>query len=92
MVDILQARTPDHIGDARRLFQEYAEWLDRDYAISLDFQGIADELATLPGKYAPLKGEFLIAYHECETIACIAHSRLRFARSSHYTCGRPRVD
>ena len=44
---IVQARTPEEIGAARQLFEEY--W--NSFGFTPCFQGFGDELATLPGKY-----------------------------------------
>lgn len=43
------------------LFLEYTNWLAEDYGISLEFQNFEQELAGLPGKYAPPRGEILLA-------------------------------
>lgn len=56
------------IALARRLFEEYASWLDED----LCFQGFAEELATLPGKYAPPQGRLLLAGARGTAFGCVA--------------------
>jgi len=55
--DIQAARSPDDIKIAKEMFREYQEWL----GVDLCFQDFENELATLPGKYAPPMGEIYIA-------------------------------
>ena len=61
-MQICQATTPDQIAAVRDLFEEYAAWL----AIDLGFQGFNDELAALPGSYAPPRGRLFIAMNSDE--------------------------
>ena len=65
---IRQAATLADFARARALFEEYAAWLDVD----LCFQGFAEELATLPGAYAPPSGRLLLADVDGNTRGCIA--------------------
>lgn len=58
---ISAANSAADIDDARRLFAQYAAWLETDHGISLEFQNIDAELAGLPGKYAPPKGQIYLA-------------------------------
>lgn len=55
--EITIAAAPGDLDEARRLFSEYAAML----GIDLAFQHFDDELASLPGKYAPPSGTLLIA-------------------------------
>ena len=64
MVDIDQATTPEQIDAVRALMREYTTW-----AASLDpatdeaptFWNLEEELATLPGIYAPPAGRLFLA-------------------------------
>jgi len=56
---------------ARELFLEYAAWLQVD----LCFQGFEQELATLPGKYAPPDGRLFLACRDGKPIGCVALRR-----------------
>ena len=57
MTTIFQAESDDEVRRAGELFLEYARSLD----FSLCFQGFDDELAQLPGCYAPPAGRLLLA-------------------------------
>ncbi|HRX86249.1 MAG TPA: GNAT family N-acetyltransferase [Phycisphaerae bacterium] len=68
MVTITEAVFPTHANAVRSLFREYAGALD----FSLDFQGFYDELANLPGEYAPPGGCVLLAQAGPELAGCAA--------------------
>lgn len=66
--DVIQSSSPEQIETARRLILEYEKSLGFD----LCFQGLAEELAQLPGKYAPPRGRLLLAADSGEWIGCVA--------------------
>ncbi|MDQ2962779.1 MAG: GNAT family N-acetyltransferase [Pseudomonadota bacterium] len=65
---IRHADSPHDVALARVLFVEYAQWLKVD----LCFQGFDEELATLPGAYAPPRGRLLLAGTTDQAFGCIA--------------------
>lgn len=72
MPDIIQAETPEQMDEARRIFTEYENWL----GVSLCFQGFDEEMAGLPGKYAPPEGRLLFAIENDQVAGCVASRRL----------------
>ncbi len=65
---IHEAQFPDDLARVRALFEEYAAGL----GIDLGFQGFAEELAGLPGRYAPPAGGVWLAVAGEQVIGCVA--------------------
>ena len=64
----MQAESVAHVTQARELFQEYAQSL----GVNLCFQNFEQELAGLPGHYAPPDGRLLLAEYELQLAGCVA--------------------
>lgn len=62
-----EAVSPQELEAARRLFGAYAAWL----AVDLCFQGFEQEVAGLPGCYAPPAGRLLLASVAGEAVGCV---------------------
>jgi ribosomal protein S18 acetylase RimI-like enzyme len=67
-VAIEHATSDTAVREVRSLFVEYAQSL----SFSLDFQGFAEELDTLPSSYAPPKGRLLLAMLNGASAGCVA--------------------
>jgi GNAT superfamily N-acetyltransferase len=79
MAVVSRATTPAQLDDCRSLMRAFVAWhrerhvedvelIDR-YFNEAEFE---QELAGLPGKYAPPKGSLLIAYHDGQPAGCVA--------------------
>jgi ribosomal protein S18 acetylase RimI-like enzyme len=66
--DIVPATSADQIATARQLFKEY----EASLGIELTFQGFAQEVAGLPGAYAPPAGRLFLATDGAEPAGCVA--------------------
>jgi len=65
-MQIVPAHDANHLPTVRELFREYAA----DTGLDLCFQGFAEELADLPGQYAPPAGRLLLAKCDGWPAAC----------------------
>jgi GNAT superfamily N-acetyltransferase len=64
----VQAESVAHVAQAQELFQEYAQAL----GVNLCFQNFEQELAGLPGHYAPPGGRLLLAEYDGQLAGCVA--------------------
>ena len=71
-VRIERAGTPEQIEAVRNLFREYSE----TPGVSVCVTGFAEEIASLPGAYAPPDGVLLLATVEGESAGCVALRRI----------------
>ena len=66
MLRIVAAKTEADIAQVRELFTEYAAAL----GVDLSFQNFEQELAALPGDYAPPSGRLFLAVEDAQAAAC----------------------
>ena len=71
-IAIQQVTAEPELAEIRELFQEYAASL----GVDLCFQGFAEELAGLPGAYAPPSGRLLLARVLGAPAGCVALRQL----------------
>lgn len=90
--EIIQASTPADLAKVRELFQEYAAGTGLD----LCFQGFEEEVATLPGKYAPPGGRLYLLVNSGVASACgalrpfgddLAEMKRLYVRPEFRKCG-----
>ncbi|MFL6254965.1 MAG: GNAT family N-acetyltransferase [Pyrinomonadaceae bacterium] len=67
--------TGEQVEQARALFKEYADAT----GVDLCFQNFGQELAALPGDYAPPSGRLIVAYEGEETAGCVALRKVEAA-------------
>jgi putative acetyltransferase len=68
LIDLTTPGTAPEFEEVRAIFREYAAGLDVD----LCFQQFDEELATLPGEYAPPRGALFLARVDGELAGCCA--------------------
>ena len=75
MTTIVQVTTPSEIRHARELMREFTSWamtLEEGSEQAPTFRGLEEELATLPGIYAPPTGCLLLAMQDDRPAGCVA--------------------
>jgi GNAT superfamily N-acetyltransferase len=76
-MEIVAATTPEHLAGVRELFQEY--W--GSFGFTPCFQNFADEVARLPGYYAPPAGRLALAFSSGKAVGCVALRRFDATRA-----------
>lgn len=75
MATISQVSTAADIAEVQDLLREYTAWalsLTADLERPPTFEGLEEELATLPGIFVPPAGRLLLARHAGQSAGCIA--------------------
>lgn len=67
-IELVTAYDSAHLDTVREIFREYAQGL----GVDLCFQGFEQELAELPGEYAPPRGTLLLARVDGVVAGCCA--------------------
>ena len=65
-LSVIQVTAGEELLQVRALFEEYAVSLNFD----LCFQNFDEEIASLPGNYAPPEGRLLLALHAADVAGC----------------------
>ena len=71
-MQLVAGHTSEHLPVVRELFLEYAAATGLNFC----FQNFDQELAELPGKYAPPAGRIVLAMTAGQTVGCVALRKL----------------
>lgn len=71
-IEFIRAESEVDLDEVRALFKEYAASL----SVDLCFQNFEQELAELPGEYAPPNGRLLLGACETQIAGCVALRRI----------------
>lgn len=69
---IIEVQTTSELEQIKYLFRKYYEFLVQDHGLDISYQGIQEELETLPGKFAAPKGRLIMALELDQPIGCAA--------------------
>ena len=79
MIEIQHVTMPAQLDHVRHLFRAFVDWHRQRHQEDLqlidqyfDVRAFEQELAMLPGKYAPPKGRLLLALHDGQPAGCVA--------------------
>lgn len=79
MIQILPATTPEQLDQVRVLIREFVFWHRQEHHDDLplidEYFGadeFEEELTSLPGEYAPPRGQLLLALYDGEPAGCVA--------------------
>jgi len=77
MDELIEARSAQHLAQVRELFREYQRWVDEPCC----FASFEQEIAGLPGPYAPPDGRLLLALAGGAPAGCVALRNFDAGRS-----------
>jgi len=87
MLEIIQAQTNKDIELVRTLLEEYGKWgVNVGLAYPEEYQAFLEQLANLPGVFAPPDGCLLLAKYQGRAAGCVALRKL-----SNDTCEMKRL-
>jgi len=85
-MEIRLAASAEDLEQVKHLFREYFEWIRRDLEVNMSYQGVEDELASLPGAFSLPDGCLLLAESDGQTVGCVA-----LRRHDTHTCELKRM-
>ena len=71
-MQIIEATNPSQLDQIKELFREYYHFLASDHNLDINYQGIEEELSSLPGKFTAPFGRLLLALEEGHAVGCAA--------------------
>src|SRR5258705_4442330 len=78
-IQIVQASTPGHLDQVRKLIREFVNWHVQRHLEDIelineyfDSKAFEEELASLPGKYSSPRGRLLLALYKDQPAGCVA--------------------
>jgi GNAT superfamily N-acetyltransferase len=76
MIQIIEVQTASELEQVKGLFRAYFQFLAHEHGLDISYQGVEEELAGLPGKFAPPDGRLIIAVMSEHAIGCAALRRI----------------